>query len=181
MKASPTAASKVITPTQQRISGFFPPKAQSSLPQCSTGKPHSTSAAPASTSDLASADNAETQGKVPKPSATEVANKLFGVLLVSEPLNLLDICKRLPDLPRESVQSVLEVLQVLGLVIQSTCIKDPSGSKASSATALISLYSVTDYAKCSAAFPIANLEAELKSKLDSRKEVDARNRILQVM
>jgi hypothetical protein len=120
------------------------------------------------------------QQKIPKPSATEVANKLFNLLLVSEPLSIPDICKQMVEIPRESVQSVLEILQVLGLVMQSMSMKESTSSRSSSSSNAVYLFSMTDYAKFSSAFPIVNLEAEVKQKVAETKEVNARNDELHV-
>ena len=133
------------------------------------------------TGDALNSDPAEHHGKVSKPSATEVANKLFNILLISDPMSVVDICKLMPEIPRESVQSVLEVLQVLGLVMQCTSAKETTSSRSSSANSVIYLYSMTEFAKFSSAFPITNLEAELKSRVDGTKTVVARNEQLQVI
>ena len=117
--------------------------------------------------------------KIPKPPASEVANKIFSILFISDPITVVEICKQLPEVPRESIQSVLEVLQVLGLICQSSILKEPTSSR-SSATNMIFLYSLTDYAKFSSAFPINNLETEVKSKQKAIVEVEARNNQLQV-
>ena len=96
-------------------------------------------------------------------------------------MSVVDICKLMPEIPRESVQSVLEVLQVLGLVMQCTSAKETTSSRSSSANSVIYLYSMTEFAKFSSAFPITNLEAELKSRVDGTKTVVARNEQLQVI
>lgn len=130
--------------------------------------------------DGATADGSEQHSKVTRPSATEVANHLFRILLVSEPLSVADLCKQLPEIPRDSVQNVLEVLQALGIIAQSASIKESTSSRSSSTTNLISMYSLTDYAKFSAPFPITNLETELTNMQEKARTVSARNEQLQV-
>lgn len=121
----------------------------------------------------------EQQSKAPKPSATEVTNKLFAVLMVSDPTSVADLCKQLPELPRESIQSVLEVLQVLGLVIQMMSSKE-TGSKSSSASNIVYLYALAEFAKFNAAFPITQLQAETRTKQEATQEVRSRVDLLQV-
>lgn len=130
--------------------------------------------------DATTSDQTEHHGKVAKPSATEVANKLFNVLLVSDPISVVDLCKLMPEVPRDSVQSVLEVLQVLGLVAQFNSAKETSASRSSSASTAMYVYSLTDFAKFSSAFPITKLDSELKARLEGTKNVNFRNKQLQV-
>jgi hypothetical protein len=139
-----------------------------------------TAPTPSTGTDLASVDPSEQHSKIPKPSATEVANKLLKVLLVSEPMQVADICKQMPDVPKDSVQSVLEVLQVLGLVTQSSIVKESGSSRSSSAANFISMFSLTEFVKFSTAFPITNIEADLSEKQQITKMVTVRNEQLQV-
>jgi hypothetical protein len=183
--AAPQAPRTPGQPAPAKVASFASLAAASTSYYKTPSAPLPTSTAPSSSGtgavgDAQPTEAATEQQKIPKPSATEVANKLFNLLLVSEPLSIPDICKQMVEIPRESVQSVLEILQVLGLVMQSMSMKESTSSRSSSSSNAVYLFSMTDYAKFSSAFPIANLEAEVKLKLAGTKEVNARNEELQV-
>jgi hypothetical protein len=124
-----------------------------------------------------SGEPSEPQNKLPKPPATEVTGKVLSVLMTSEPLSLIDLCKTLVDTPRESIQSVLEVLQVLGVVIQlSTTVstKDSTSSKSSSSGNLVYLFALPDCAKFPSAFPFSDIEKEVQKIQNGTSEVKER-------
>lgn len=120
------------------------------------------------------------QQKIPKPSATEVTNKVLAVLMVSEPLTLADLCKQLPDLPRDSIQAVLEVLQVLALVVQLSTTKEAAASKSLSVNNQTFVFSLTEFAKFHTAFPITAIESEVKIMQSRNRDVRSRIEELQV-
>jgi hypothetical protein len=135
---------------------------------------------PTATVDNSNNEPGEQQSKAPKPSSSEVTNKLIALLMVSDPTSIADLCKQLPELPRESIQSVLEVLQVLGIVIQMMSSRDIIGSKSSSSSNIVYLYALAEFAKFNAAFPITQLCAESRIKEEATIEVKVRIKELQV-
>lgn len=139
-------------------------------------------AATANAPTLSESGNAEPteQQKTPKPSAAEVTNKVLAIIMVSEPLTLADMCKQLQELPRDSIQAVLEVLQVLGLVVQLSTTKEVAGTKPNSSNNMTYVYALTEFAKFSTAFPITQAESEIKSMQAKTRDVRSRIEELQV-
>lgn len=129
--------------------------------------------------DASSAEPAEQQ-KIPKPSAAEVTNKVLAVLMVSEPQTIADLCKQMPDLPRDSIQAVLEVLQVLGLVVQLSTTKEAVTAKSNSSNSQTFVYALAEFAKFNTAFPLTQIEPEIKNMQTRTKDVRARIQELQV-
>ena len=149
-------------------------------PVIASSTSHNQAIIPTATVDNTNNEPGEQQSKAPKPSSSEVTNKLIALLMVSDPTSIADVCKQLPELPRESIQSVLEVLQVLGIVIQMMSSKDTVGSKSGSSSNIVYLYALAEYAKFNAAFPITQLCAESRIKEEATLEVKARIKELQV-
>ena len=176
-KAANAPSGNVAHPTSQvkplSLAGSAPLSAASSHPSQSQVPSSSGTAVDSSTNEAG-----EQQSKLPRPSASEVTNKLLAVLMVSDPISVAELCKQLPELPRESIQSVLEVLQVLGLIVQMMSSKE-TGSKSSSAN-IVYLYALSEFAKFGAPFQITQLQAEMRNNQKTTVEVKSRLEELQV-
>lgn len=98
--------------------------------------------------------------KYPKPSIS--AQRIFSRLMVTgEPLSFSEISKIAPESPKEHIQSILEVLQILGFVVQlkSRSVKDQSFPLGGN------MYALQGFAKGSQSTDIQSIEAATKSKI----------------
>lgn len=181
--------------------------------------------------------------KPARPSASIVVKKVLSRLMVSDPLTLQEINAGMLDTPKDQLQSVLEVLRVLGVVVQlitrdpgsvpgsggggigmsqpvlsplssSATTASPTGVHSSSAKAAPSssssstftssifapsavpssssgssssssssggyFYSLTEFAKGYNAVDLQNLEDDIVSKWREVRELQERNRELEV-
>ena len=230
-KPSIVTAQKSSTKLSSLMSMVPPPKSLSSSSSGSTIIPHVTYVKPMPTAHVniaaapltvdipivnanvtttesaaaATAEQQQQQSRLPRPNATEVTNKVLAILMVSEPISLPDLCKQINDIPRESIQSVLEVLQVLGLVIQisltgyvsstsnvninsgttsatnTSGTKESSSSKSSATNNSVSLFAMAEFAKFSSPSSIAQLTTETAQKIENTREVRARIEDLQAL
>ena len=104
--------------------------------------------------------------KAVRPSALVVANRVFSKLMTSDPLSTADLTKIL-DAPRDLIQSVLDVMQVMGVVVSLKLKDGYSGSSVTGAN----LYSLVNFTKSATPIQLNALADEVAIRLDN----DSRN------
>lgn len=73
-----------------------------------------------------SLDGQDSQKTLKLPPAI-LSHKILGKLMTDDPLSVMDLAKMIPEAAKDSIQAVLEVLQVMGIVIAVRC-RDPNNS-----------------------------------------------------
>lgn len=117
------------------------------------------------------------QPKLPRPPYKMVADKVVSKLMVSDPLSLSDLTKKLLDCPRDMIQAVLDILQVLGVVVQHKA-KDnlraeyPSG---------VAVFSLIQFVKSPTPVELHELHDEIIRKSCQIQRVDLRLSELEVL
>jgi hypothetical protein len=96
----------------------------------------------------------------PRPPFKIVTKKVCAKLMISDPVTLDDLCKRIPECPRDMVATVLEVLCALGLVEQ----RDGRAT----------VFSLLDFTKIPTAVPLDKLEDEITKKAEDSSRIHLR-------
>jgi hypothetical protein len=112
----------------------------------------------------------------PRPLAQETARKVMHALMLSDPMSLADLCKYCPDCSRESVQGVLEVLQVVGVVVQLTNKDAPKPHSASN----VGVFCLAEFSKFDFSCAMISLKEEVEVREDANRKVAKRLETLQV-
>lgn len=112
--------------------------------------------------------------KQARPSALVVANRVFTKLMTSDPLSTADLTKLL-DAPRDLIQSVLDVMQVMGVVISLKLKDGYSGSSVSGAN----LYSLANFTKSPTAVQLNALVDEVAIRIENTNRNQQRIKELQ--
>lgn len=116
------------------------------------------------------------QVKQPRPPYKVVADKVVSKLMVSDPISLSDLTKKLVDCPRDMIQAVLDILQVLGVVVQHKA-KDnlkaeyPSG---------VAVFSLIHFVKTPYPVGLHELHDDIIKKSSQIQRVDSRLKQLEV-
>lgn len=106
----------------------------------------------------------------PRPPYKIVTKKLFSKIIGCDPLSIDDICKRLPECPKDMISATLDVLQIIGLVIQRE-ITDTMNGKYSIGTMV---YSPANFSKLPWPLVIDKLDEEMTKRSEESQRVQAR-------
>eukprot|EP01034_Spumella_vulgaris_P028357 gene28357-35196_t len=93
--------------------------------------------------------------------------------MTSDPLSASELVTRLSDAPREIVQSVLDVLHVMGIVM-AVKMRDSDSSSAASHSSSANLYSLTGYARTQSAIRLCSVGEDTAAKVEQHGRTKAR-------
>jgi hypothetical protein len=115
-----------------------------------------------------------------RPSITLITERVISKLMTSDPLSVADLVARLPDAPREIIQSALDVLQVMGIAM-AVKTKD-SGDTVSvqiSNSSSVNLYALTGYARTHSAVKLCAVAEDTALKVEQLTQTRIRMTALQ--
>jgi hypothetical protein len=144
-------------------SSYFPPPTTTS----SSNKPPPSS--------LKGFDSDTIPVKYPRPQYDYVVKKVTDKLMISDPISLNDLAKKLIDCPRDMIHAVLEVLQVLGIVIQ---LKAKEGLREYPSGTVV--YTLLEFAKAPKSIPLQDIEENLQELIMKEEKIQQRNQRIHV-
>lgn len=112
--------------------------------------------------------------KTIRPPVAAATRTILSRVMTSDPVTIPDLATSLSDVPKDLVQSVMEVLQVMGLVAQ---VKAKEGSTQPGGHAV---FSFAELSKLLIAVDIVKMENEVGRCINMKADVDRRNERLQV-
>lgn len=114
--------------------------------------------------------------KVPRPPYKLVVEKVLQKLMISDPVTVLDLTRRLIDCPRDMVQAVLDIMQVLGVIVQHKT-KDNFGTEYPTGAAV---YSLVNFVKAPCGISFSKLQEDISLKLERMNACKGRLKKLEV-
>ena len=104
-----------------------------------------------------------------KVTADGVTKKVVSVLMTDGPLNLADLARAIPETSKESIQSIVDVLQVLGIVVK---LLSKDGGKSTA-------FSLTSWTRGAEAVEFSKVQEDAEKRLSNLVSVQKRILILQ--
>lgn len=124
-------------------------------------------------------DNSKTKERQPSSVTTQ---HVLRRLMTDAPLRVVDLAKLIPDAQKDAVQSVIDILQVLGIVVPLKLIPQSKSQKSSSSGGasylLNTYYTLTDFVKVPEAVDISSIEKDIKNKRENIALTRERTNIL---
>ena len=111
-----------------------------------------------------------------------MTKRVLAKLMLNDPVTMPDLLKSLSDTPRDLIQSVLDILRVMGFVEQFK-LRDAAVSSQSNAEGINSstaVFALTGLVKVPTAIEISKIAKDTEQCLLQEKEVDARITQLEV-
>jgi hypothetical protein len=138
-----------------------------------------TSNNPKSSNVAASDSNHVESVKMIRPPVAAATRSVIAKLMTSDPLTGVDIAKSLSDTPKDLILSILDVLQVMGIVVQYKPPKE-SRTSASEHSSPSPYFALAGFARALSAIDITKIESETLKCLQTKADIDLRNNELQV-
>lgn len=115
--------------------------------------------------------------KAPRPAFKTVVQKVLSKLMISDPVSVNELTKKLVDIPRDMIQSVIEITQVFGLIIQRKA-KDGYRPDCPAGTVV---YSLNHFAKVYDPIPIDKIEEDMEQRIVDTEKCKYRLEALKVL
>lgn len=121
-----------------------------------------------------------------RPPAAAVTKRILGKLMLHDPVSMSDLLKALTDTPKDLIQSVLDILRVMGFVEQYKYKETPASQietgsglgTSSSDNAATAIFSFTGFGKVHAPVEISQIADETQRCIESK--IAAEERIKQL-
>lgn len=109
--------------------------------------------------------------KLHRVPASIITERVLAKLMTDEPNSVLDLLKHYPDMSKDATQSVIDILQVFGILV-------PLKKISSSNTNIF--YSLPNFIKGIDSFPLSTISDEIKKRKESVENIKSRIHVLQV-